>query len=99
MDGVFTVDEIKLRLEPVFNEYGVKRAVLFGSYANGTAGKKSDIDLMVDSGLRGLSFCGLLDRVVTALGKDTDLIDVTHINENSEIEKEITEKGVLIYEI
>ncbi|MCL2055469.1 MAG: nucleotidyltransferase domain-containing protein [Oscillospiraceae bacterium] len=97
MDGVFTVDEIRTRLKPVFDEYGVKRAVLFGSYANGTAGKKSDVDILVDSGLKGLRFFGLLEMVVTALGKDADLIDVTHINQNSPIEKEINETGVLLY--
>ena len=98
-DEIFTIDEIKLRLKPVFDEYRVRKAVLFGSYASNTAGVKSDVDIVVDSGLRGLSFFGLLDRVVTVLGKDTDLIDVTHINQNSPIEKEINETGVLLYEI
>jgi len=33
----YTVDEIRNRLTPIFEEAGVLRAVLFGSYAKGEA--------------------------------------------------------------
>ena len=33
---------------PVLMKHGVKRAGLFGSYADGTATEKSDIDLLVE---------------------------------------------------
>ena len=49
---VYTVNEIRTMLSPVFQNYNVKRAVLFGSYSKGLATPKSDIDLLVDSGLK-----------------------------------------------
>ena len=71
---------------------------MFGSYGKGTATEKSDVDLLVDSNLRGLRFVGFLDDVQTALGKDVDLFDVSHIQPGSRIDREIQETGVTIYE-
>ena len=93
----YTIDEIRDVLEPVFRKYGVKRAVLFGSYSRGKANIKSDIDILVDSQLRGLAFFGLLEDVVNALQKDVDLIDIRQIIENSRIQADIDENGVEIY--
>lgn len=97
MSKVYTLDELKKTLSPVFAEHGVKSAVLFGSYAKGLATDRSDVDLLVDSGLRGLAFFGLLDGVATALSVPVDLIDTSQIRHGSEIEQEIRNSGVLIY--
>ncbi len=58
-DKVYTVSEIKKILHPVFAKHGVKSAIFFGSYAKGKATPESDIDLLVDSDLRGLKFMTL----------------------------------------
>ena len=50
---------------------------------------KSDIDLLVDSRLRGLRFVGLLDDVQRTVGKSVDLFDVTHIEAGSRIDREM----------
>ena len=42
------VSDIQTVLTPVFHDYGISRAVLFGSVAKGTATEKSDLDLLVD---------------------------------------------------
>ena len=76
----------------------VKKAVLFGSYAKGTASEKSDIDLLVDSGLRGFRFISLCEDIRRALGREIDLINVSHIEANSKIDREISATGVIIYE-
>ncbi|MCI9514083.1 MAG: nucleotidyltransferase domain-containing protein [Oscillospiraceae bacterium] len=60
MSKIYTLSELQTLLAPVFVRYGVRRAVLFGSYAKGQATEQSDVDLLVDSGLRGLAFYGLL---------------------------------------
>ena len=52
---IYTVLELSDIFNPIFEQYGVKRAILFGSYAKGKATAKSDIDILVDSGLRGLN--------------------------------------------
>ena len=96
-DIIYTPDQIKTILSPVFAEYRVRKAFLFGSYVKGNARAESTVDIVVDSGLRGLSFYGLLEDVVTSLDKNVDLLDVSQIIPESEIDREIKETGVVIY--
>ena len=42
------LDEIKLAVQKAAEEFPIKRVILFGSQANGTATEKSDIDLIVE---------------------------------------------------
>lgn len=94
---VYTVVDIKEKLMPVFDKYKIKKAVLFGSYAKGIAKDNSDIDIMVDSNLRGLAFYGLLEDVVNAVGKSVDLLDKSQIINASKIQQEIENTGIVIY--
>lgn len=94
---IYTIADIREKLIPVFNKYRIKRAVLFGSYAKGIAKDNSDIDIMVDSNLRGLAFYGLLEDVVEAVGKSVDLLDKSQIVNASKIQQEIENTGVVIY--
>lgn len=94
---VYTIPELQELLTPIFRQNGVKQAVLFGSYAKGHATAKSDIDLLVDSGLRGVVFFGLLEDVATAIDTPIDLLDVSQIEKSSRIGREIRENGVTIY--
>lgn len=96
-DTIYTTEQIKSILFPIFQSYNVQSAVLFGSYAKGTPQNNSDIDILVDSGLHGLAFYGLLEDVVTSLNKSVDLIDCTEIIPDSAIDSEIKKNGVLIY--
>jgi predicted nucleotidyltransferase len=95
---VYSVEELKARIVPVLQKRGVKSAVLFGSYATGFADEKSDVDLLVDSGLRGFSFFGLIEYIREALeDKDVDVFDVSEVVQNSRMENEIKKTGVRIY--
>ena len=96
--AVYTVLQLQDVLAPVFERNGVKKAILFGSYGKGSATEKSDIDLLVDSGLKGLRFVGFQDGVRRVLGKDVDLFDVSHIEPDSQIDREIQATGVMVYE-
>ena len=71
---------------------------MFGSYSKAMATENSDIDLLVDSGLRGLRFVGLSKDIREAFDKDIDVFDVTHIEPKSRIENEIRSTGVIVYE-
>lgn len=95
---VRTISNIQTVLMPVFHDYGILRAVLFGSVAKGTATEKSDIDLLVDSGLHGLRFVGFMEAVRQAVGMPVDIFDVSHIEKDSKIDCEIRATGVTIYE-
>ena len=92
-----SIDSIKENLKPIFGRYNVKKAVLFGSYANGTANERSDVDIFVDSGLKGLEFFGLLEDVTNALEMKVDLIDSSQVVAESKVQSEIESTGVLIY--
>ena len=95
---IYTIEDIRVILHPVFARYSVKKAVLFGSYVKGLATQQSDVDLLLDSGLRGFKFIGLIEDVRTALDKDVDVLDETHILPDSKIFDEISKDGVVIYE-
>ena len=97
MDTIYTLNELKTILNPVFSQYGIRSALLFGSYAKGSANGRSDVDILVDSGLRGLQFFGLLESVNSALKIPVDLIDVSQIEPGSEIDLEIRKTGVPLY--
>ncbi len=95
---VYTIEQLKMILIPIFRLYGVKRAVLFGSYSKGLASIDSDIDILVDSKLKGLRFVGFMEEVRSAVNKDIDLLDISHVEKESLIEEEIRRTGVVLYE-
>lgn len=97
MQDVYSVNDLTRILSPIFKNHSVKYAVLFGSYAKGVATPRSDVDILVDSGLRGLAFWGLLEDVSSALAVPVDLIDVVQVDKGSRIEQEIEESGIEIY--
>lgn len=98
MKRPYTISQIEERLAPVFRGNNVRRAILFGSYGKGSATAESDVDILVDSGLSGLSFFGLLDDVCQSLDCSVDLIDTQDVIPGSMIDREIQGSGVVIYE-
>ena len=95
---VTNVSEVKSDLTPVFDQYHISKAIIFGSVAKGTATKKSDLDLLVKSNLRGLKFVGFMEAIRQATGMPVDVFDVSHIEQGSLIDQEIQATGVKIYE-
>ncbi|MBQ7921767.1 MAG: nucleotidyltransferase domain-containing protein [Clostridia bacterium] len=93
-----SIETIKTVLKPIFVRYGIKDAILFGSFAKGSATERSDVDLLVESNLRGLRFVGFSEAVREAVGRPVDIFDVSHIEKGSRIDREIRETGVTIYQ-
>ena len=91
-------EDISDILTPIFASHHVRKAVLFGSCSKRTAETNSDIDILVDSGLKGLEFVELLEDVREAIQKDVDLFDICHFEEGSLLHSEIQKTGVVIYE-
>ena len=89
---------LKTVLAPVFRDYGISRAVLFGSIAKKAATDKSDLDLLVTSNLHGLRFVGFTEAVRRAAQMPVDVLDVSHIERGSKIQREIEKTGVILYE-
>ena len=100
MDKIYTTNEIKEKLLPIFNENPISKAILFGSYAKGNPKPSSDIDILIDSKgkIKGIDFFGVLDSVAEALKVPVDLIEASQVSSGSKAEKEIKETGIVIYE-
>ena len=98
MSEAYTIEQLKHVLVPIFQRNNIKSATLFGSYSKGQATAHSDVDLLVDSGLHGLAFFGLVDDVCESLNCDVDLIDIRDLIPNSHVAHEIRDTGVVIYE-
>ena len=95
---MLTIEEIKKRIIPVLRENNVRGAVLFGSYAKGTANEDSDVDLLLDSDLRGFNFLSLVAKVQDALNLEhADIFNLLYVKEHEKIFNEIIKYGVLIY--
>lgn len=90
---IYTIERIIKITTPIFQSYNINRAILFGSVAKGMNDEHSDIDILVDSGLKGLQFFGLLGDLCNAFECDVDLIDTQDLIAGSELEKEIKRTG------
>jgi len=97
---MLTVDEIIRKLEPVFAQNGVVKAILFGSYAKGEATENSDIDLVIETEayIKGWDFFAIAGYSEEALGKSVGLFGAEEIIPNGRLENEVLATGRLIYE-
>ena len=95
---VYSIDEIRQRIEPVAKKYGVSMVWLFGSYARGEATEKSDVDLLIDGGsIRTLfQLSELRLELEDALQKSVDLITVG--NNDERFLQKIRQDEVILYD-
>ena len=98
------ITEIKKLTEPIFKEYGVEKAYIFGSYARGDYNENSDIDIIISSkNIRSLLIIGaILEALKLALKKEVDLIEEECFEDDiDEIDQEfynkIKKERVMIY--
>ncbi|MCL2055326.1 MAG: nucleotidyltransferase domain-containing protein [Oscillospiraceae bacterium] len=94
------LQNIRTQLEPLFIKHGIVRAIVFGSYAKGSATENSDIDMVIDSNgfLRGLNFFTAQYEIAQALPIKSDIFERREIKKGSKMENEILTTGVVIYE-
>lgn len=94
----FTIEEIRERVTPVLAQYNVEMAVLFGSYAKGSATSKSDVDMIVKCNQTGMDFYSLYFEVEDSLeGVKLDFFDVRELKNGITLESEMFKCGVNIY--
>ena len=94
----YTINDLSKILTPIFKNYNIGKAIVFGSVAKGTSKTNSDIDILVDSNLKGMKFIGLIEDVKEAVNCEIDMFDITHITPDSSILHEINDTGIVIYE-
>ena len=90
---------LKKYIEKVKEIYKVDSVILFGSYAKKTATKYSDIDLLIDTNetLIGFKLYSLITQIEEKFKKDVDAFEKSEIIQNSKIENEIKNTGVVVY--
>ena len=100
MSQIYTAKEIKEKLEPIFKNAPIEKAILIGSYAKGLQTPLSDIDIVIDSNnkLLNINFYGVLEDIKECLNKRIDLIEISEIRKNSPVESAIMQEGVVLYE-
>ena len=97
---MLSVADIKTAVEPIVKDTKVRKLVLFGSYAEGTASENSDIDLYMasDGEITGLAFYDLKSRIEDAFVIDIDLLPDLDVIPESPLARQINESGVVIFE-
>ena len=93
----YTMEELRNRIAPIAQQYGVQSVSLFGSYSKGTAADDSDIDLKIEKGkLKSLfQICGFRLAVEDALERPVDL--VTSESSDRDFLDMIAKDEVLLY--
>lgn len=74
-------EEIKRKILPILQRYGVKRVGLFGSYVRDEMREDSDIDILVEieKDISLLDFVGLKLEIEEMLGRKVDLVEYNTI--------------------
>ena len=99
---VYTIDEIKAKIEPIAKRYNVSKVYLFGSYARGEEDENSDIDiaLEIEDESRYMDIYVILSRVFNC---DVDILLVNDLlnprtNIGTLVKKNFLHDRVLIYQ-
>ncbi len=81
-ESVYSIEEIQAKVSMIARNYGVKRVLLFGSYARGEATETSDIDLLIDRGtLFGLELAGLYVDLEEGFQRHIDLLTIDQLSD------------------
>ena len=84
---IYSVEELKQRIAPVAEKYGLREVYLFGSYARSEATEQSDVDILIDrtgSKIRGMfEMGGLYEDLRASIGKEVDLVTTQTLEQSS----------------
>lgn len=84
---IFTVDELKQKIEPIAKKYELRAVYLFGSYARNDATDNSDVDILIDregSKIKGMfDMGGLYNDLRDSVGKEIDLVTTQTLEQKS----------------
>ncbi len=95
-------DQLRDKILPVLEPYGVQRIALFGSVVRGEETPESDIDILVDFGARHKVPIGLFkwveleQELSKRLGRKADLVSARGLNRH--IRPYVEEEMVVLYE-
>lgn len=88
---IYSIDELKKRVEPVAKKYNLRAVYLFGSYARNEATGESDIDLLIDrtdAKVKSLFEMGeLYNDLCQSIGKEVDLLTIHALLQDGDNER------------
>ncbi len=95
---ILTFGEIKERIIPLLNRYGIKRAGLFGSYAREQGSSSSDLDFVLDvpDSMDFSELMGLQELLKEVLDKEVDIVEFSELK--GEMKYNVLKDMVLLYE-
>ena len=92
------INELRQVLYPIFKSNGVMRAVAYLNKDREGFSENKNVILMVESGLKGIDFCVLLDQIYSAIENEfLSILDIHHFRQWSEIDNELALEGTEIY--
>ncbi len=93
-----TIEEIQQITTPVFRQYGVSYAAVFGSVARGEDRPESDVDILVRLGRPTgmVGYMRLIENLEAALKRKVDLVTEQSLNEH--LQPYVTRDLATIYE-
>jgi hypothetical protein len=79
-----TIEEIKQKTTPVFHEYGVSYAAVFGSVARGEDTPESDVDILVRLGrpMGMVGYMELIENLEKSLQRKVDVVTEQSLNKH-----------------
>ena len=93
---MMSIEEIRERIAPILEKWGVRRASVFGSYARGEADDNSDVDILVELS-EDMSLMDLVElklEIEDAIGKRVDLVEFDAVKPS--IRKSVMEDQVAL---
>jgi predicted nucleotidyltransferase len=95
----YTIDDIRTKVKPIAEDYGINKLALFGSYARGEATDESDMDfLILDLGeLKGyVMLSGFKMKLEEALKVPVDVLTTRSVLDDEMLDL-IRKDEILLY--
>ena len=100
---MYTQQEIVNMLTPIFEQFPIKRAALFGSYARGDQTNESDVDIILELDYAKQGVCNFYifwDELEDKIKLKADVITFDSLNTvPASFSKRILEEARYIYEV
>ena len=99
---VYTIDEIKAKINPIAKHYNLSKVYLFGSYARGEEDEKSDVDIALELEDESIYF-DIYGNLLTIFHGEIDIFLVSDLlspktNIGLLVKKNFLNDRVLIYQ-
>ena len=75
---MITIENLEETIKKIAGKYSITKVKLFGSYANGTATERSDIDLLVEFEKKHVSLLKLSELKIEISEELNNKVDIVH---------------------